>query len=168
MTGKEYLDNLEQRLSRYFDTKDLTAESLPFTLIAEMNAADEGYFFLPSIKTYAVKHNEYLYIKHFLEKVAFSNINAYLEYVKEKMKNLKTDTEHMSSLFALIFICENGIDENTLKDLEHYKYHKDYFFTLKGWSDLGIIIVDIQKQCLYYNKSGQKIAKCFEFVPSKK
>ena len=49
MKKEDYLELLDARLARYFDKKQLTAE-LPFTIIAEMNAADEGYFFCPALK----------------------------------------------------------------------------------------------------------------------
>ncbi|MFR4652192.1 MAG: hypothetical protein ACLT8R_07440 [Phascolarctobacterium sp.] len=166
MKKEDYLELLDARLARYFDKKQLTAE-LPFTIIAEMNAADEGYFFLPSIKTYSVQHNEYLYAHSFAHKVQKEDLLPYLNYMKEKMQQLKTTTEHMSSVFALLIICENGMDEATLAEMQKYKYHKDYFLSLKGWSDLAIYVADLQQEKLYCNKIGRKTSQCFEFVPSK-
>lgn len=64
MNGQEYLQQLEQRLAHYYDKKPLP-KAPAFVLAAELNAADEGYFIVPSLKTYSVQHNEYLYAAHF-------------------------------------------------------------------------------------------------------
>ena len=163
MDGQAYLQLIEHRLERYFDKKPLD-EALPFALIAELNAADEGYFIVPSIKTYSVKHNEYLYIQRFEKTVSKEEADLYINLLKEKMQTLKTTTEHMSSIFALVFICEAGIKLNLVKQLEKFRYHKDYCFSLKGWSDLALYIVDIPAQRLTYNKAGQKLADYFKFA----
>lgn len=168
MNGQIYLQTIENRLSAYFDVKSPTNESLAFNFVAEMNSADEGYFLLPSIKTYSVKHNEYLYIRCFNEEISFEVLNKYLAYIKGKMQYLKPNTEHMSSIFALVLVCENGISQEAVKYLEKYKYHKDYCFTLKGWSDLAVLTVDLTSETLYYNKVGQKISSSFKVVPSEK
>lgn len=162
MDGKTYLKLIEQRLQRYFDNKTLD-EALPFALIAELNASDEGYFMVPSIKTYSVKHNEYLFVQRFTKTVTKEQIEPYINLIKEKMQTLKTTTEHMSSLFALVFICEDGMAPNLENYLVKIKYHKDYCFSLKGWSDLALYVVDIPSQKLIYNKAGQKTAGYFAF-----
>ena len=68
MNGQEYLQQLEQRLAHYYDKKPLP-KAPAFVLAAELNAADEGYFIVPSLKTYSVQHNEYLYAAHFDKKL---------------------------------------------------------------------------------------------------
>lgn len=163
MNAQAYITILANRLSRYFDTKDADTYPLPFDLVAELNASDEGYFLLKDIKTYSVKHNEYLYVKAYQAPLTKAFVEPYLEYLKEQMRNLKTTTEHMSSLFALVLVCESGIDEGLAKELSKYKFHKDYAFTLKGWSDLAIYVVDVQTQKLFFNKAGKKNEQYFSF-----
>lgn len=167
ITGTAYLKLIESRLARYFDKKALVQDDLLFSLVAELNASDEGYFIIPSIKMYSVKHNEYLFIKHFDEPITMDKLTPYIELLRKRMQELKTTTEHMSSLFALVLICEQGIDNDLSKELESYKYHKDYCFSLKGWSDLALYIVDIPQQSMRCNKAGRKTAKYFEFVSPK-
>ena len=55
MDGQAYLQLIEKRLERYFDKKALVQDDLLFSLVAELNASDEGYFLVHSIKTYSVK-----------------------------------------------------------------------------------------------------------------
>lgn len=163
MNGQAYLQLLEKRLERYFDKMDLVQEGLQFSLVAELHASDEGYFLVHSIKTYSVQHHEYLFAKHFHKPVSKEELLPYLELLRSRMEQLKTTTEHMSSLFSFLIICEQGMDDTLKQELSKYKFHKDYFFTLKGWSDLAIYVVDIPKQELSFNKAGHKTSSYFEF-----
>ena len=163
MDGQAYLQLIEKRLERYFDKKALVQDDLLFSLVAELNASDEGYFLVHSIKTFSVKHNEYLFAKHFTGTVTMDELNPYLEMLRSHMRKLQTTTEHMSSLFALLLICEQGMDEQLKQELSKYKYHKDYCFTLKGWSDLAVYVADIPKQEVTCNKAGRKTKQYFEF-----
>ena len=163
MDGQAYLQQIERRLERYFDKKALVQESLLFDLVAELHASDEGYFLVHSIKTYSVKHDEYLVVKRFDGAVTKEELQPYLEMLRKRMQALQTTTEHMSSLFALLLICEQGMDSSLKQELSTYKYHKDYFFTLKGWSDLAVYVADIPKQEVTCNKAGRKTKQYFEF-----
>lgn len=163
MNGQEYLQQLEQRLAHYYDKKPLP-KAPAFALAAELNAADEGYFIIPNLKTYSVQHNEYLYAARFDKQLTAEMAAPYLQFTKEAMAALKTTTDHMSSIFALVFICEAGVNDKTLADLQKLRQHKDYCFTLKGWSDLALYIVDIPAQRLYCNKAGAKEKALFEFA----
>lgn len=160
MNGQIYLDILKKRLEYYYDSKPLP-EKPQFIYAAELNAADEGYFIIPNLKTYSVQHNEYLYIQIISEPMTLKTIQPYLDFTKEKMAALKTTTEHMSSIFSLIFICESGIASEDINKLIQIKQHKDYCFTLKGWSDLALYFMDIPSNKLYCNKEAQKNKELF-------
>ena len=163
MDGQAYLQLIEKRLERYFDKKALVQDDLLFSLVAELHASDEGYFLVHSIKTYSVQHDEYLFVKHFAGTVTMDELNPYLEMLRSRIQKLQTTTEHMSSLFAFLIICEQGMDEQLKQELSKYKYHKDYCFTLKGWSDLAVYVADIPKQEVTCNKAGRKTKQYFEF-----
>lgn len=162
LNGTEYISLIKKRLAHYYDEKPLPPTPA-FTLVAELNAADEGYFLVPDLKTYSVQHNEYLYVQHFTVPLTLELVEPYLAYTKKAMHELKTTTEHMSSLFSLVFICEAGIAPEALTKLQALRQHKDYCFTLKGWSDLALFLVDIRAQKLHHNKAGAKTADLFKF-----
>ena len=163
MDGNTYVKLIEKRLERYFDKMPLVQEDLQFNLVAELHASDEGYFLVRSIKTYSVQHHEYLFVKQFAGAVTTDELQPYLELLRKRMQELKTTTEHMSSLFSLLIVCEQGMDETLKLELGKYKYHKDYCFSLKGWSDLAIFVADMPKQEVTCNKAGRKTVQYFEF-----
>ncbi len=90
--------------------------------------------------------------------------SPYLQFTKDAMAALKTTTEHMSSVYALVLICEQGVEEKAIADLQKLRQHKADCFTLIGCSDLALCIVDIPAQKLYCNKAGVKEKAIFEFA----
>lgn len=161
MESVAYLNQLIKRIEPFFDIKPDDNTDLPFALFAELNVSDEGYFLLHKLKTYSVKRNEYLYVVVCDDLLEQDFASRYISYIKDKMLNLKTTTEHMSSLFTLVFVAQCGL-ENGIKDyLCNLKYHKDYFFTLKGWSDLAIYTVDLLEDRVSTNKAGKRNINMF-------
>lgn len=163
MDEQSYLELLQQRLTHYFD---LRTPPPPFLLAAELRAADEGYFLVPKLKTYSVQHNEYLYLQSFTQPLTPEAAQPYLDFCRARMQELQTTTEHMSSLFLLLLLCPNGVTEAARQQLTQLRLHKDYCFTLKGWSDLGVIIVDLARQSISYNKAAVKSVELFAFPDS--
>ena len=163
MTSEEYLTNLRQRLARYFDFKDdASCGDIPFSLLAELHSADEGYFIVPSLKIYSVKHNEFIYALSFKDGVDVSLAQRAIDYIKEEMRSMKPDREHMSSIFVLLCLCEGDISDAVKKDLLATKFHKDYAFSLKGWSDLAVVLVDLPNGVTDCNKAGRKVEQYFK------
>lgn len=163
MTSEEYLTNLRQKLARYFDFKDVPGGCpIPFALLAELHSADEGYFIVPALKTYSVKHNEFIYALPLSGDVDAELAQQAAEYIKEAIRAMKPDREHMSSIFVLLCLCECGIDDAAQKQLLALKYHKDYAFSLKGWSDLAVVVVDLPAGTVDCNKAGRKIEQYFK------
>ncbi len=161
MKRNDYLDLIQTRLKRYYDFIPAPTNDLNFALTAELHAVDEGYFLMPSIKMYSVQHHEYLYVIDCDKTGEFDQISPFLEFLQKSMQDLKTTTEHMNSLYTLLILCESSPSKSFIDQLVKYKFHKDYFFTLKGWSDLAIFLCDLQDDKIYYNKAGKKTSHYF-------
>lgn len=162
MNSDAYMDMLKQRLAHFFDEKPIPSGS-GFDYAAELNARDEGYFFVPSMKTYSVSHNEYIYLKIVAGELSAASAEQYTACIREQMKNLRTTTEHMSSLFSAVFICSRPVSPETEQAIRKIKFHKDYAFTLKGWSDLAVFAISTSEEKIICNKAGEKTLQYYKF-----
>lgn len=163
MNCKEYLEIFTRRIEPYYDIKE-TKTPLPFSLQAELHASDEGYFLVRNLKTYSVQHHEYIYVVTITQTLTMEIVKPYLDYIKNIMINLKTTTEHMNSLFSLVLLCTEGCDPLIQTSLCKLKYSKNYCFSLKGWSDLAIYLINFPLQKIYCNKIGKKNLKLYSFL----
>lgn len=161
MDSQAYLDLLRSRLQRYYDFKELDS-SLCFDLCAELNVSDEGYFLVPALKTFSASHNEFLYAVVVKEPLTEDFMKPYLDFVELAMKNMKPKEDHMSSVYSLVFICECSPEPVLVEKYAKYKFHKDYMFTLRGWSDLALYLVDVPQGELSFNKAAKKNVAYFK------
>ena len=162
MDTTEYLQALRQRLAPYYDFKPANTEKLAFELIAECNHAEEAYFLAKSIKLYGINNNEYIYLHALPNALDANTWEKYCTYIINKIRNLQPNKEHMSSIFHLVFLISYPLDRGLHPTINKFKFHKDHSFTLKGWSDLSIIIVELPNQVITTNKLGAKSIKNFQ------
>ena len=43
------------------------------------------------------------------------------------------------------------------------KFHKDFWFSLRGWADLAFILVDLKNEKIYSNSFGKRTVRNFGF-----
>lgn len=164
MNAKDYISIIEKRLSPFFDFKkpDNEENYLPLQLLGELNETSERYLLVRKFNIYTINNDEYLFVQSFNEHITQNVIETYTTWIENKMQSLKPRKNHMTSSYLLVLVSEYPISDELKQYISMYKYHKDYFFTLKGWSDLALIVVDLPNYKLLTNKFGAKTAKNFE------
>ena len=83
--------------------------------------------------------------------------------MKTEMNKLTPKKDHMNSNFVLVLICNHLQKKDLITLIQQTKYPTDYAFTLKGWSDLGLILVDLEQKQIYTNKFAEKMRNNFDF-----
>ncbi len=164
MNAKDYINKIKKRLSPFFDFKDPEDEEncLPLQLLGELNETSERYLLVCKFNIYTINNDEYLFIQSFNKPITQSILDTYTTWIETKMQTLKPRKNHMTSSYLLVLISEHSISDEQKQYITMYKYHKDYLLTLKGWSDIALIVVDLPNNKLLTNKFGAKTAKNFE------
>ncbi|MFA7068018.1 MAG: hypothetical protein WC127_03470 [Acidaminococcaceae bacterium] len=164
MNAKDYISKIKKRLSPFFDFKNPDNEKnyLPLQLLGELNETSERYLLVRKFNIYTINNDEYLFVQSFNDPITQNILDAYTTWVETKMQALKPRKNHMTSSYLLVLVSEYPISDEQKKYISMYKYHKDYLLTLKGWSDLALIVVDLSNNKLLTNKFGAKTAKNFE------
>ena len=146
MNTSEYLTLMRERLTAAFDFKEPPQGLNPQpALWAVHNRTSEKYFLSKSISLYTVNNDEYVGLYGCTDKIKETDIEAVFEQFKRLISELPTDEKHMSSSF-------------TAK-----KFHKDFWFSLRGWADLAFILVDLKNEKIYSNSFGKRTVRNFGF-----
>ena len=155
MNTSEYLTLMRERLTAAFDFKEPPQGLNPQpALWAVHNRTSEKYFLSKSISLYTVNNDEYVGLYGCTDKIKETDIEAVFEQFKRLISELPTDEKHMSSIFTAALISEEEID---------LKFHKDFWFSLRGWADLAFILVDLKNEKIYSNSFGKRTVRNFEF-----
>ena len=143
MNTSEYLTLMRDRLTAAFDFKEPPQGLNPQpALWAVHNRTSEKYFLSKSISLYTVNNDEYVGLYGCTDKIKETDIEAVFEQFKRLISELPTDEKHMSSIFTAALISEEEIDLKIVETASAKKFHKDFWFSLRGWADLAFILVD--------------------------
>ncbi|WP_461207566.1 hypothetical protein [Clostridium sp. DL1XJH146] len=165
LNSVSYKEKLKDSLDAYFNV-DLDKEvyNKKFDLYASFNQRNAKYMLVKNAEIYAFKTDEYVFYEHFEETLKISDIETIKEFIESNINEMvHVDKEHMSSIFNFIITVDNGIDDETLKAIKKFKFHKSFKFGLNGWSDVRLMVIDLEKDELYSNRFAKKEGKRFLF-----
>lgn len=162
MDATEYLAMMRGRLTAAFDFKDAPSELVPAPSVwAVHNRSSEKYFLSKSISLYTVNNDEYVGLYDCRNPLSPTDIKTVLDQFKRLVTTLPTDEKHMSSIFTAAFISEKEISQEVIGAVAGIKFHKDFWFTLRGWADLAVILVDLTNGNIYSNGFGKRMMRNF-------
>lgn len=164
-----YFSLMKNRLKNAFDFQSAPGSlGLPIEVWAVHNRKSEKYFLSKKVSLYSFKNDEYVGLVRCSEGLSMPFLEKAVDEFKKLINSLPVDEEHMSSIFTLAFVCPGSIGTEQIAYLSKIKYHKDYMFTFRGWSDLAVIAVDLQDNCVYSNGFGKKLEKNFKISDTEK
>jgi hypothetical protein len=167
MDCSAYLDKLSQRYKSYFDVHsdyELLGEKLD--IFAEFRVHSEKFFLVKSVKVFSFDNFEYCLVKCFNHEISINDLDNYSNYlINVTNKIVKPNSEHMSTFLSGIIISEKGFSQEVIAKAQKFKYSKDFLFTLKGWCDVRLILVDLARNDVITNSSGKKAKGNYILTP---
>lgn len=70
---------------------------------------------------------------------------------------------HMYTYITPIFICDS-YEEEALKALKKCNFYKSFRFSLHGWLDVHVAVLEVNTNKIYTNGSGRRVAKVLKNV----
>lgn len=156
-----YLDVLCERYKRYFDIyRDYDLLGNKLDLFARYNVKNERYFLTKSAVIYSFENFEYCLVKCYNEELTMEDINEFTDFLVKSVKEIvKPNSEHMSTYLTGVVVSEKSFSQEVIRKAEGFKYSKDFLFTLKGWCDVRLIMVDLERNEIITNKKGREVKK---------
>ncbi len=160
-----YIEELEKKLVRSFDLfRNYEIDDENFDLFAKYHLRAEKYFLTKSAKIYGMENNEYILMK------MMENLdNRTFEIFKNSIigsidKLVELHDEHMSSIITGVMLTDkpfSEIDDDVLKKISKFKYHKGFSFGFKGWVDIRLILVSLNDEYNIANKKGTEVSEIY-------
>lgn len=165
MKNSEYRDKLEKSLKRYFDLEyDKKIKDFKFDIVGKFYQRSSKYMLFREAEIYAFQTNEYIFYNMIDKSFNTDNIKSYYDFLNENVNELiDINEEHMSTIITFLFSTTDKLDEDTIKAVQKFKFHKNFKFGLRGWVDARIFIVNPLTEDIYTNKFGRGEEKKFLF-----
>jgi len=150
-----YIEILKEKLNRYYDLEEnIIVGDLSFDLIATFNQKNARYLLLKELEYYSFDTNEYILYKKIDNEI---NFTGFEELLKNNIKDIITvNKNHMSSIVTILLETSLSLNDNEIKKIKKFKFHKSFRFGLEGWANVRFIVINPTLNKGYSNKFGKK------------
>lgn len=153
------LDRLLAYYSSYFDIyrdKDLLGSRIP--ALAEFHSRTEKYILVKKANIWAMESHEYLFffLEPDLTDIRLLEISSLL--IRAEKELVKPHSEHMYTYISGIILTE-GIHELLPALIRKIKFRKSYKFSIHGWCQLRLTVMDVAYSRVWANRDGKELKK---------
>lgn len=162
MNTKDYLILLEKMYSSYFKIeKNVEILDMPIDIYARYSDVGGRTFMTQKDIIDKFEVNEFCFVKSFneIDEISLNNFINFLKLTTEKLVNHNRD--HKCTTITGIMVTEKSAGKDINKFITKYKYTKPYLFYLHGWSDIRLIMINLQDNNIITNKEGVKVKKVY-------
>jgi hypothetical protein len=166
MNKLQYMDKFKEKLKEYFnifENYEVLDEFFP--LYAKSLVRNERYIGSKKLVTDAYENHEHIFIQWKDEKVEKYDVEKFTNFFKSIVNKIVfPNEEHMSTTINGIYITHNSFTSEAIEYGENFKFQKTFAFGLKGWCDIGIILIDLNNEKIYTNKVGKKTKPLYQSI----
>ncbi len=165
MDFNSYLENIEKKLQGYFDLeKNFLYKEINFELYAKFFTRSERYILTKKAKIFGIESNEHCFVKNYTE-LDKEKLQEFIQLLKSACVDfVAPHEEHMSSIVTGVLVLDQSCEKDLINIVEKFKYQKSFALGLKGWADIRIILVFLDKGEVFTNKKGREVKEVYKVV----
>lgn len=162
-TCETAINRLLKSYAVYYNITMFNDERTPITARCDFFEHSQKYVVSKKAELWSANSEEFLYILNIphLTKELFEKWRNYV--YEDGMKLLHVGPGHMYSFITPVFVCET-CDEDARRALKKCRIYKSFHFSLHGWMDYHVAVVDLSKGRVDANRSGHQTAKILKKV----
>lgn len=190
MTSGDYLDKILDRMtSTHNITRNFTADGRTFAAYALYEASSEKYVLSRKANLWKVSESEHVLFMTLPENAdpgadseadsdtdssadssadpealfdeAGCLISDYMEPVLSRCNEKYPLKDHMRTFLTAVLVLERSPGPELIRKVRRYRFDKSYLFSLRGFSQGRIIVVDLPSKKVYTSPAAKDVAAFF-------
>ena len=190
MTSGDYLDKILDRMtSTHNITRNFTADGRTFAAYALYEASSEKYVLSRKANLWKVSESEHVLFMTLPENAdsgadseadsgagpganssadpealfeeAGRLISDYMEPVLSRGNEKYPPKDHMRTFLTSVLVLERSPGPELIRKVRRYRFDKSYLFSLRGFSQGRIIVVDLPSKKVYTSPAAKDVAAFF-------
>ena len=190
MTSGDYLDKILDRMtSTHNITRNFTADGRTFATYALYEASSEKYVLSRKANLWKVSESEHVLFMTLPENAdpgadseadsgagpganssadpealfeeAGRLISDYMEPVLSRGNEKYPPKDHMRTFLTAVLVLERSPGPELIRKVRRYRFDKSYLFSLRGFSQGRIIVVDLPSKKVYTSPAAKDVAARF-------
>ena len=169
MDPAAYLNVLLAKYAGHFDIyREHEVNGRKYTIYAYFSSLGEKYVLLKKAKLWSIKAYEHAF---FVEEEsltaqmlddAYREVVGYMEPVLVRGGEKYPEKDHMYTYLTFVYLCRKPPDEEVLKKAREFRFDKGYMFSMRGHSEVRIVVVDLDSERVYTNSAARSLRKMYE------
>lgn len=166
MTGTKLLEQLlDSYQSSYDIAKPFDVNGDVYDAYASFNVTSAKYVLIKKAELWRANCFEHTFFRC-IEQLTSNDLAAFYsqiteliepEFVRCGRKNPEKD--HMYTFITGIFICENSIPDDVIKEIRKFKYFKNYLLGIRGYSEARLLVFDLKNRRISGNAAAKDLIK---------
>lgn len=165
MREQEYLSKLEGMYQKHFKVKrSVNMLNCNVDMYASCNMTFGRNFLSKDAIIDKYESNEHCMVKTY-ENADLNVAEEFAEMLKKGCRELvKPNRDHRNSYVTGVLLTRCSPGNDVIKFIENFKYSRAYKFYLQGWSDVRLIMVDLESCQVYCNRIAKDVKKIYKPV----
>ncbi len=157
------ISRLLKSYETYYNVTVFNEERTPVTARCDFFEHSQKYVVSKKAELWSADGEEFLYILD-IPHLTLKLYEEWRDYVyKDGMDRIHVGPGHMYSFITPVFVCDT-CDEDARAAVKKCRIYKSFHFSLHGWMDYHVAVVDLNKNQIYANRSGHQTAKILKKV----
>ncbi len=169
MTGQEFLEELLQSYEAAFDiTRLYDVNGDIYDAYASFNVTSAKYVLVRKAELWRANCFEHTF---FLCREVLSSTDLerwkqeIVEYIEPKLVRGGKDCmekDHMYTYITGIFLSEKGISRELLREVRKFRFFKNYWMGLRGYSEARLLVFDLENHKVAGNRAARALVKGYK------
>lgn len=166
MTGKELFDKLLASYQSSYDVDrayDINGDI--YDAHASFNVTSAKYVLVKKAELWKANCFEHAFFrvagelnKRDIDKFK-EHVISYIEPQLVRGGRKCPEKDHMYTYMTGLFICEDGVTEEAKNAVKKFSYIKNYRFTIRGYSEVRLLVFDLKNKKVFGNRSAKDLVK---------
>ncbi|SHI73391.1 hypothetical protein [Lutispora thermophila] len=164
MDSLSYIGNLYDRFSIYYNTsRNVNILNESIDILAQYKDIQGRTLLTQKDIIDSFETNEICYIKK-IDNMDISSLTAFTEFLKKAIDTfVQPKRDHMCTYITGVLVTECPLNEDITRFVQKFKYSKSYLFSLHGWSEIRLLVINPDIEKIIANRPGKKVIKFYKF-----
>lgn len=162
-TRETAIARLMESYKAYYDIHMFSDGQIPVKARCDFFEHSQKYVLSKKAELWSADCEEFLYLLD-IPHLTLAQYEKWRDYIYEDgMGRMQIGPGHMYSFITPVFICDI-CDEDARKALKKCHIYKSFHFSLHGWMDFHVAVVELSEGRVDANRSGHDTAKILKKV----
>lgn len=162
---KNYLQELEKRYQGHYDVeKNHFIADEKFDIFAVSVIEHFRNILTKKIKIDQYQEKEFVLVKGFDQIVSLEEMQNFSQsLIKATQQLVNPSMQTMSHIVNGIAISNQGFSKDVIHFVQKFRYAKTFCLGIKGWCDIRLLLIDLQKADIHCNTKGLEVKSVYSF-----